>query len=91
MEDSQDLSEQSVSTNVAKFNGINWTLFNQVVWKDFTVDLKIVVRSGEIFWAPNFKPFSLYIKWVVLVFFPWRNEEDLCYIRFCGTTIVGGI
>lgn len=62
MEDSQDLSEQSVSTNVAKLNGINWTLFNQVVWKDFTLDLKIIVGSGEIFQAPSFKPFSLYIK-----------------------------
>lgn len=63
MEDSQDLSEQSVSINVAKLNGINWTLFNQVVWKDFTLDLKIIVRSGEIFWAPSFKLFSFYIKW----------------------------
>lgn len=49
MEDSQDLSEQSVSTNVAKLNGVNWTVFNQVVWKDFTSDLKIIVRSEEIF------------------------------------------
>lgn len=49
MEDSQDLSEQSVSTNVAKLNGVNWTVFNQVVWKDFTLDLKIIVRSEKIF------------------------------------------
>lgn len=61
MEDSQDLSEQSVSTNVAKLSGINWTLFSQVVWKDFTLYLKIIVRSGGMFQAPSLKPFCLYI------------------------------
>lgn len=75
MEDSQDLSEQSVSTNVAKLNGINWTFFNQVVWKNFTLDFKIIVMSGEIFRAPSFKLFSLYNKWVVLIFFPVEKNK----------------
>lgn len=50
MEDSQDLSEQSVSTKAAKVNGKKKNECCSIyVWRGFTSDLRITVRSRKNF------------------------------------------